>query len=139
MQRWIIGLIFIFMVCMLISNVIEQASPVSTREMTLLDAAVGFTTVEVNDPYTGIGAVVQAGLGVIEAIWNALWFNYSFWYNTEAGYTEANCEAGGGRYLDSGLCQFPNGFMVIRYVLFWPMTIGFLFALAMALRSVIAS
>lgn len=117
-----------------------MASPVSAREQTFIESLLDFTTVEVNDPYTGIGAVVQVGLNTIEAIWNALWFNYSFWYDTEAGYTEAACEAADGRWIDdSSLCQFPNGFMIVRYILFIPMTIGFLFALAIVLRSVIAS
>ena len=116
-----------------------MASPVSAREMTVLESLMDLGNVEVNDPYTGIGAVIQVGLGTIEAIWRALWFNYSFWYSTEAGYTAASCDIADGRWIaDSSLCQIPNGFMIIRYILFIPMTIGFLFALALVLRSIIA-
>lgn len=87
--------------------------------MSDLEAMAPRQIIETKDPDTGAGVTTGNNvLAVWQSIWKALWFDYSFFYE------------------DDGVT--PNDWMIIRYIFFWPMTVGLLIEIIMAIRRFIS-
>ncbi len=72
---------------------------------------------------------LQWGSDAIQAIQEIVFFDYSFWYTTYAGYTETTCEAASGKWdATNSLCQFPNSYYLIWFWVFRPIGLAFLIA-----------
>lgn len=138
--RWLIGLVAIWVLLTIISNVVENVEIMTTGQVGELEAMTAQSLVESQDPDTG--GVMASGMtpvGALEAIWKALTADYTFWYNVHYDMTEVQCDTANGRWHSSiSACQIPNDFMIIRYIFFWPLTVALIIELALILRRIIA-
>lgn len=111
----------------------EKEDLLTTTQVTSLQSMGTQQFTESRDP--NLGGVTTSGMNpltVLNAIGKALFFDYNFFYDVDYGTTEAACEAADGAW-DSTLsaCKTPNSWMIVRYILFWPITISMLFYIAM--------
>ena len=111
--RWLIGFFILFVVLVIISNVIEAQDPLTDETITVLELALGYQSVSAGDPTGGTFSGLAMLPTAVNAIWDALLFNYPF---------------------------FNSSFVakMVRFILFVPCTIGMLFTLALTIRQVIS-
>lgn len=124
--RWLIALATMFVLLTIMANSIDSATAsavvLGTDDMTILDKLTTFGSVNFVDPFgssnffIAIVSDVTAAFGAVgnflAALWSILWFNYNFLNN--------------GGFLG----------LVVKYALFWPITIGMLFTLFLVMRQV---
>jgi len=111
----------IFILCTIISNVIELADPMISEDMTVLGKLTAYSRIEATD-VVGIASQFMNATGdVIAGLWEVLWFNYTFFYDVDPVTGD----------------QTSNEWTMVRYALFFPITVGLLFAIAMTIGSLI--
>ena len=134
--RWIVGIVMFFLMCTLISNIIERQNAYTTLQIANIQAMQGQQFTEAKEP--DLGGVVTAGenpLNVITAIWQALKLEYSFLHDIDRSITtEAECRAtySNGRWNSTdSVCQVPNAWWILWLIMIYgPMVaISFYFAL----------
>lgn len=138
--RWLFAIVAIWVLLTIISNIIENVGMMTAAQVSELEAMAATTLVESQDPETGgIMASGMTPVGALEAIWKSLTADYSFWYDVHYDMTELECERSSGRWQDDiSACQIGNDFMIIRYFLFWPLTVALIVELTLILRRIIA-
>ena len=111
--RWLIGFFILFVVMVIISNVIEAQDPLTDETITVLELALGYQSVSAGDPTGGTFSGLAMLPTAVNAVWDALLFNYPF---------------------------FNASFVakLVRFILFVPCTIGMIFTLALTIRQVIS-
>jgi len=72
----------------------------------IMDAAKVTT---INNPITAPFTFLSVGWNMIKALWEAFWWQYSF---------------------------FQGYWVIVKYAIFWPISVGLIFAIVMALRGV---
>jgi len=134
--RWVVAAVTFFLMCTLISNILEKQQIYTTTQIANLQAMKGQTFTEAKEP--DIGGVAVAGenpLGVISAIWQSLKMEYSFLYDIRTGMTEVDCTAISNARWNSAAttCQIPNVWWPVWLIMIYgPMVgIAFYFALTM--------
>ena len=127
------ALIFVFSLWISMQGICNwfdgQTDILTASDVAVLSEAGSFATVAGVEPTGESSLVWQISAKVQTALNKILFFDYSFWYVTYAGYTEATCEAADGQW-DSvnSLCQFPNSWKVLHYWIFRPFGLAFLIA-----------
>ncbi len=76
--RWIIALGMALILCSIVSNTIEMASPVGTNETSVYSVVTGFTTLNFQDPMKAIGTVFQLAPGAVALLFKMMLWDYSF-------------------------------------------------------------
>ena len=111
-QSWIIGIIFLFLGLQVISGIGEY-TVFGDEETTFLSTLM--TTPNLTES-TGIAGDVFAWIGwggdFIATLWSALWFDYSF---------------------------FQGQWALVRYIIFIPVSIGFILGIGLAMRGTSSS
>jgi len=134
------GIVCIWVLLTVISNIIENVGIMTTAQVDEMESMAAQSLVESQDPETG--GVMASGMtpvGALEAIWKSLTADYTFWYDVHYDMTETQCDAASGRWQsDISACQIGNDFMIIRYIIFWPITVSLIIELALILRRIIA-
>ena len=137
--RWIAAVVMFFLMCTLISNILENQQIYTQEQVASIQAMKYQQFTEAKEP--DIGGVVTTGenpLTVIGAIWQALKLEYSFLYDVDYTMTEAECNAyaavhpgGVGWNANVGACQMPNIWWTLWLIMIYgPMVaIAFYFAL----------
>lgn len=103
-----------------------QTSYISTSHMTDI-SNIGDTSMITGTQTTGETSTnLQWRSGLWGTIFKWVDFDFSFWYSSIAsGYTEATCEAAGGRWDNtSELCGFPNQWDIVHIMVFRPIGWG---------------
>lgn len=85
-----------------------------------------------------VGGITTTGMNpltVLQTIGKALFFDYNFFYDVDYTLTEVQCEAitGGVWQSSTNSCRTPNDWMIVRYILFFPITIGMLVFLGLTI------
>jgi len=113
-----------------ICNWFDGRADILTASNTDIMAKAGITQTTTSTETTGeSSSFLQWGSDAIEAIKEIVFFDYSFWYTTYNGYTEATCESADGRWDGTNsLCQFPNSWHAVWYWIFRPIGLAFLIA-----------
>lgn len=123
-----------FLICTLISNIIERQAIYTTAQIADIQAMKSQQFTEAKEP--DIGGVATTGenpLTVVNAIWEALTLEYSFLYDVRYDVTEAQCAMlDNGEWNDDiSACQQPNAWWVVWLILIYgPMVaVAFYFAI----------
>lgn len=134
--RWLIGLIMLFVICTIVSNIIEQQAILTTTQVAELQGMTEQEIVSIQDPDTGgTGTSGSTPLSIWQNIWKALWAEYTFFYNVD--YTVAEGDCTGTWDDDIGACRTPNDWMIVRYIFFWPMTVAMFVEIILTIRRII--
>ena len=118
--RWLIGLLFCFIMLTIIGNIIEGAGTLTTAQVAKIQDMTESQLIEAKDPDTG-GIITYGGTpkSMIEAIIAALTMDWAWLYDIDDATGE----------------QTPNTFWMIWAIVYWPIMIGILFELfVLALR-----
>ena len=118
--KWILGIIMFFLICTLISNVIEKQEIYTTTQIANVQAMRGQTLTEAKEP--DLGGVTTTGmnpLSVLDAIWSAIKLDYSFLYDISYTTSEVDCGAITGAKWQTSIsaCQMPNGWWPLWLIL----------------------
>lgn len=111
--RWLWGCAVLWVVLTIMSNVIEQLDPLTAANMTVLGRLTTYQHVEVADPLGSFFAGAGTLLTMVGAVWDILWFNYSFLQDNFLG-------------------------QMARYIMGIPLTVAMFFYVGYILRSMIA-
>jgi len=139
--RWLIGLLMVFVLLTIVSNIVEQADMLTAAQVAEVQEMTTQQLTGGKDPDTG--GVITAGnnpLTVWQSIWKALTSEYSFWYKIDCTLTESECASAAtygvtGKWINStDCCQIPNAWSIIRYVIFWPITVAMFVEIALVIR-----
>ena len=76
--KWLIGLMMLFAIATIFSNIIEETYFTQSNVMTMYDAFNSFSAISFANPVTFIWGILVSLGNIIMAIWNALIWNYSF-------------------------------------------------------------
>lgn len=90
--RWIIAMVMFWLICTLLSNVIEQQDVYTTKQVAQINAMRTQQFTESKEP--DVGGVTTTGtnpLTVLNAVYKSLTLEYSFLYDINYTYTEAQC------------------------------------------------
>jgi hypothetical protein len=111
--RWVIGFFTAWVILVIIANTIEAIDPLGASNITLLELVLGYHTIAVADPQGGSASGLAMPIAVVQAICDALIFNYDF---------------------------FTANFItqLVRFIVFVPCTIGMILTLALYIRQVIS-
>ena len=115
-MKWTVGLVMAFMICSLICGVCEVASTETTDEVAILYKLLQPQVPEHSGIVGSAGAFITVGWNYIQTFWEMLWWDYSFFMKPAA--------EGGG----------PNEWAIIKYVIFWPLSVAAALSLILSLR-----
>lgn len=76
--RWLIAFAILFAVFTVFSNIVEMNDPYVAADQTVLSRLLSFQHISAQDPIGAVIAGVNALSKTVGAIWDILWFNYSF-------------------------------------------------------------
>lgn len=111
--KWLIGLGIVFMLGTVISNIIEFTAPIGDPETQgtaaywIVSAVNSFEMVTESSFFGAIGNILWGGLQLIPAIFFMLLWDYSF---------------------------FTGGWEILRWCFCFPISVGFVFSIIMAIR-----
>ena len=83
--KWLIGLAMLWLILSITSNIIEEADPISSADLTVWDQLTSFTRVELTGSIGDAGVLVSATGDFVQGLWHGFWFDYSFTQDTLAG------------------------------------------------------
>lgn len=114
--RWVIGLIAIFAICTIICNTLDQQDVYTGSDMQIIgnlttQHSLGGATDSTGSPFSFINSAVD----FFKNLWKIMVFDYSFFKNPDGS---------------------ANEWAIVRYIVFWPLTIGMIFTLALYLRQI---
>ena len=139
--RWFIALFMLFIINAAISNTLESADLITSTQMTTIQQSSEVQLTEVKDP--NIGGAFTSGTTSLTSwaaiLSKAFTSDYSFFYHVDYTLTQAQCAlVSGGRWNTTiTACQYPNEFMILRYILYWPLTAAVtLFAILLLIQAV---
>jgi len=76
---WWTGLFMAMMLLTIICSVCEmQATPFTSHDMNVVQFIMNPPVMNFSNPLTGAYSLFNAGWNFIKALWNTIWFNYSF-------------------------------------------------------------
>ena len=76
--KWLIGIFMLFAICTVFSSIIEETYFTNSHVTTLYDALMSFSAISFANVWTAFWGIL-VGLGqVLQAIWTAFIWNYSF-------------------------------------------------------------
>ena len=139
--RWLIGLLMAFAILTITSNIVERADMLTQAQVEDIQDMTTQELISSQDPYTG-GTVTSGNnpISVLQAVWKAISSDYSFWYKVDCTLTQSEC-TGTNTYgvtgkwnSDTDCCQVANGWSIIRYIVFWPITIAMFIEIALTIR-----
>ena len=111
--RWLMGFFMAWVIMVIIANSIEALDPLGANQITLLELALGYSTVSASDPTGGAFSGLSMATTTVKALWDAMLFNYNFFY-----------------------ASFVT--KLVRFILFLPCTIGMAVTLLLTLRQIIS-
>lgn len=134
--KWLIGIIMLFLVCTLISNVIDKQDVYTAAQVASVQGMRTQQFTEAKEP--DLGGVATTGenpFTVIDALWTALKLDYSFLYNVSYTTTQGECATiSNARWLDSiSACQIPNAGWTIWIIIVYGPIAAISFFLALTL------
>ena len=136
--RWLIGIIMAFVLMTIVSNIVEKADIMTASQVAEIQAMSEHTLSDVKMDTGESFVTASTPLSALEAIWKAISADYSFWYRVDYDTTSAECEEVGGTWLDGERCQTPHPLIIIKYIVFWPISIAMFVELAFILRRIIS-
>jgi len=121
--RWIVAIVMLFVLCTVASNTAEMVPPMHgsttivsgnmSNVTTVLDRLTIFGHSEYStDIIQNVGTVVNCTLTTLGALWDILWWNYSF-FDTDNFFVN-----------------------LVRYAILFPLSIAFMFAMGYILRNI---
>jgi hypothetical protein len=123
--RWPIAMITFFLICTLISNVMENQVAFNNSQMSQIQLMQQGQVTEAKaqaqaNSGTGLSTSGIIPLDAIQAILKSLTMEYSFLYTVSTGYTETTCNTAGGRWQSAtNTCKIPNDWYLPFMVLLW--------------------
>jgi len=107
--KWVIALMTGFVILSLLSGIIEMQylEPGETGVLQTILTSPKVTTI--NNPLTAPFTFLSVAWNIIKALWSAFWWNYAF---------------------------FQGYWVIVKYAIFWPISVGLIVAIIMALRGV---
>lgn len=123
--RWPIAMITFFLICTLISNVLESQVAFNNDQMTQITQMQQGQVTEAKaqaqaNAGTGLSTSGIIPLDAIRAILKSLTMEYSFLYEIRTGMTSATCSTAGGNWQDAtSTCKIPNVWYLPFMVLLW--------------------
>lgn len=105
---WFIGLFMLFGMLQLISGVIEMTT-LGEGEVSTLQALMTAPVVDLSNPISALTSVMSVGWDYLGNLWDVFWFNYSF---------------------------FQGQWLLVKYIVFIPISIAMIISLVMMLRGV---
>ena len=118
--RWLMGMLFAWIMLTIIGNIIEGAGTLTTAQAAQIQEMTESQLIEAKDPDTG-GIITYGGTpkSMIEAIISALTMDWAWLYDINPITGE----------------QTPNSFWMVWAIIYWPIMIAILFELfVLALR-----
>ena len=107
--KWIIGLMTAFVILTILSGIIEMQY-LGTSDAGILHNIITAPKITTfNDPISIVVTLATATLNIAKALWQAFWWDYAF---------------------------FQGYWVIIKYALFWPISIGIIVAFLLAIRGV---
>ena len=102
--KWLIGLATLWMICTITSLFLE-AQQYGTGQLTTLYALLSPDFPSLSNPIGLIIAVISVAPEYLDYLWDLLWWNYSF---------------------------FTGGWEIVKYVFFFPLSVGLVVSLILA-------
>lgn len=120
-MRWVIAMIMFWLICTLLSNVIEQQNVYTTAQVRQINDMKTQQIIETKDP---TGGTVVYGLNpktAIDAVLNSLTLEYSFLYDIDYTKTEAQCAliSNAKWQAATSSCKIPNVWYLPFALLLW--------------------
>lgn len=134
--RWIWFAVAFFLICTLISNILEKHDMYMSAQVANIQAMKEQTFTEVKEPDVGGTATIgENPLTVIGAIWQSFKLEYSFLYDVDYTLSEAECGAiTSARWQASiGACQRPNVWWNLWLIMIYGPMVGIAFYFAIQL------
>lgn len=116
--NWLIGFIVLFLICSMVSSVIEEQDLIASgsTEKSAMDKLFSFTQIDVTDMLGSPGTFLQTMGETIDGIWTMLRGDYSFTRSTP---------------------EDPNTLGVIWQYFMWAVSIGILISFAIVIGQMI--
>lgn len=105
---WLVAFIFMFVLCQLIFNVVEMAQPLDTSTPTGFQRLLQPGITDFSDPISGTWSILVIGWTFLQALWDMFWWNYP--------------------------AVFSGTWIIAKYVIFFPISLGLAFSIIMAFR-----
>ena len=107
--KWIIGLMTAFVFLSLLSGVMEMQYLGTSDAGILHNIITAPQVTSFNNPLTAPIAFASAAWNIAKALWAAFWWDYAF---------------------------FQGYWVIFKYAIFWPISIGIIIAFVLAIRGV---
>ena len=107
--KWIIGLMTAFIILSLLSGIIEMQY-LGTSDAGILNSIITAPeVVSFNNPLTAVYTFASFAWNMTKALWAAFWWDYAF---------------------------FQGYWVIFKYAIFWPISVGIIVAIVLAIRGV---